>query len=451
MQADTNNQINPAPGAKNPRIAFTTLGCRVNQYDTQAMRERFLEAGFEEVGFKAAADVYVVNTCTVTATSDQKSRQMIARAHRKNPQALIVVTGCFAQRLGERALEIDGVGLVIGTERRASAVRWTRDALESAAHRRSFVADLTEDAAFEPLSIHHMAGRTRSVMKIQEGCDKCCTYCIIPSVRGPVRSRSMDDCIEEARRLAEAGVPEIILTGIHLASYGMDLGDQDFVGQRLARLLKELNDTCGIVRIRMGSVDPELLNEPFLAQIASLRAVCRHMHVSMQSGSAGVLKRMGRRYTPAQYEEHIGRLRAIWPDAAVSTDVMTGFPGETEEEFSQTLRFVRKIGFTRLHVFPYSQREGTPAEKMRDQVPAAIREARARALIAVGQAMTEEDAGRRMGGVEPVLVERSRDGFAFGRTQHDYQVKIPGQHERGSLVSCRIDGWDGKYLLGIKQ
>ena len=421
-------------------FAVCALGCRVNQYDAEAMREQLLARGFEQKDFSEKADVYLVATCTVTGMSDTKSRQMIARAHRKNPEALIVAAGCLAQREGEELLKLDGVGLVIGSSGRANAGALIEEAL--AGKKASAVTEL--DNTFEPLDIGQMRGRTRVALKIQEGCDRNCAYCIIPSVRGPIRSRPIEDALAEAKRLADHGVPEIVLTGIHLTSYGRDLGRQEYPGQMLATLLEGIDDLDGVCRIRMGSLEPSVLSEKFMQRAAKLDKFAHQMHVALQSGSEGVLRRMGRSYTAAGYARHIDILRQFWPEAAVSTDMIAGFPGETREEFDETIAFVRKIGFSHLHVFPYSQRVGTRAAEMPGQLPMNEKRARAQELICVSDEMKREYVARFDGRVCDVLFEREKDGRMLGRTGEDVEVSAKGMLSMHELVPCLLRLENGK-------
>ena len=325
------------------RIAFHTLGCKVNQYDTQAMLESFQAAGWEVCGFEEQADAYVINTCTVTGTGDKKSVQLIRRVHREHPEAAIVVTGCLAQRDPDR-VTLPGVRLVLGTAKRAQAAQLLERALEG--NLALIEVNTLKGAAFEPLTINSHEGKTRATMKIQEGCDRYCTYCIIPYVRGPVRSMELDAVAAEAGRLAQAGYREVVVTGIHLTSYGRGMGVE------LCDALEAVGRVEGIRRIRLGSLEPYYVTEERARRLADMDKLCRQFHLSMQSGSAGVLERMHRRYTPDDYARGVELLRKYMPGCAITTDVLTGFPGETEEEAAETLAFVERMGFARIHVFP---------------------------------------------------------------------------------------------------
>ena len=381
---------------ENRTVAFHTLGCKVNQYDTQAMRERFEEAGFRTVDFEDRADVYVVNTCTVTGTGDKKSMQTIRRCHRNNPDAAIVVTGCLAQRAADE-LKLPGVRLVLGTQRRGEVVQLLAQALEQDCA--LIAVETLRQAPFERLTVHAHEGHTRATMKIQEGCDRWCTYCIIPSVRGPIRSRPLDEIRAEAQSLAAAGFKEVVLTGIHLTSYGRE----QHGAITLLDAIRAVHEVEGIERIRLGSLEPVIVTGAFVQGIAAMPKVCHQFHLALQSGSDTVLARMRRRYTSGEFLAACAMLRGAFEDCALTTDVMTGFPGETPEEFAQTKETCRRAGFSRMHVFPYSEREGTKAAQMPGSVPRRLREERARELIALGRDLEQAALAARVGQAEEVL------------------------------------------------
>ncbi len=429
------------------RVAFYTLGCKTNQYDTEAMQEQFRKHGYTIVDFESDADVYIINTCTVTSLSDRKSRQMIRKAHRTNPDAIIAVVGCYAQRASGEVLDIPGVSVVLGTNDRMNIV----DYVEKAHRDRqavNAVGDIMRVRDFEETPIDFYEGRTRAILKIQEGCNQFCSYCIIPYARGPIRSRKPDSVKAEVERLAHKGFKEIVLTGIHIASYGKDLVNRT----ELLELLKLIHDVPGIERIRLGSLEPNLLTEDFISAVRALPRVCQHYHISLQSGCDATLRRMHRRYTTRQYREIVDRLRAAMPDVAITTDILTGFPGETEEEFEATLDFVRSIGFSRMHVFQYSPRQGTPAAEYPDQVPAEVKELRSKRLIRLGQEMEAAYLERFAGRVETVLFEKEsaeKEGYFEGYTEHYIRVLAPAA---GDIVNClypvRVDEVIGTYLEG---
>lgn len=430
-----------------PTAAFCTLGCKVNQYDSQAMLEILEKDGYSSIPFGEKADVYVVNTCTVTSTGDQKSRQMIRRAHRQNPQAAIVVTGCMAQRAAKELL-LPGVRLILGTQRRAEIAELLRRAM---AQEEPVVAvEPLGKVPFEKLQVTASEGHTRATLKIQEGCRNFCTYCIIPSVRGPIRSRPLEDVEAEACRLAQAGFEEIVVTGIHLASYGLDMDGK----WTLLDALEAIHRAPGVKRIRLGSLEPRIVTEEFARRLQEMPKVCPQFMLALQSGCDTVLHRMGRRYTTGEYAAAVAALRKAYGDPALTTDLMCGFPGETEEEFQETLKFVKEIGFARIHVFPYSEREGTPAAKMPDSVPKQVREERARRLIEVGKEMEAEYASRLKGQIREVLFERACPGGAEGYTGEYVRVVAdgtPGKLQRVHILDTNLSQVRGAVLREEKD
>lgn len=397
------------------KVAFATLGCKVNQYDTDAMRELFEKAGHEVVPFEEKADVYVVNTCTVTAVGDKKSRQTIARAHAISPEAAVIVAGCFAQSSPAEAAALPGVAAVAGTAERAEIVRIAENAL--AGRRKTGVRQYRGKTGFEALDVSR-EGRTRAYLKIQDGCDRYCAYCIIPYARGPVRSRELPDVRRQLAMLDAEGYHEVVLTGIHLMSYGKELQ-----GVSLADAIAAADGLENIKRIRLGSLEPQLLDGGVVASLADNPKVCRQFHLSLQSGSKTVLARMERRYTPDEYRQCVASLRRAMPGCAITTDIIAGFPGETEEEFLETLAFAREIGFARIHVFPYSRRRGTKAFDMPHQVPYAVKKERAARLIALGRILAQQYAQGLAGTVQEVLFEKREGAFVTGHTDTYVSVR----------------------------
>jgi len=420
-------------------IAAYTLGCKVNQYDTEAMLESFERAGYVSVPFSGEADVYLINTCTVTGTGDQKSLKTVRRVARNYPNSAIIVAGCLAQREAEKIAQMDNVRLVIGVQRRSEVVELLERAVaEGRAY--NAVAPL-KGAGFESLFVSRHEGKTRATMKIQEGCDRYCSYCIIPTVRGPVRSMPMDAVRAEAKRLAESGYREIVVTGIHMASYGR--GTED----RLIDAIRVIHDTPGVERVRIGSLEPKIVDEDFARALSELPGLAQQFHLSMQSGSAGVLKRMNRRYTPDEYYAACETLRRFMPDCAITTDVIAGFPGETEEEHEETMAFVAKCRFARIHVFPYSRRSGTVADRMEGQVPENIKRDRAQKLIELGNKLEAEYVSYMNGTVQRVLFEESvGDGLAEGYTGS--YVRVRAQAEPNTFRCVRIARVDGTLAIG---
>ena len=415
------------------RAAFMTLGCKVNHYETQAMQELFQGAGWEIVPFSGAADLYLINTCTVTAMSDAKSRQMIAKAHAKNPGALIAAVGCYAQAAAETLAALPGVGLVVGTEGRKNIVSLVDRAL---AADNGGIVEVASPRSFEPLSAVK-DGRTRATLKIQDGCTNFCSYCIIPYVRGPLRSRPLEDVERELYALAGEGYREVVLSGIHLSSYGRDLGGVD-----LMDVLSLTRRIEGIERVRLGSLEPGFVDERFAAAVAENGKVCDQFHLSLQSGSTTVLARMKRRYTPEAFAHSVRLLRQALPNCAITTDLIAGFPGETDTEHKESLAFCEGIGFSRMHVFPYSARPGTAAAAMPDQVPRATASARARALIACGETLRRQYLQEQLGKTLAVLVEQDGIGFAAN------YVPVRAGGRAGEIRLAKITGMDKDILIG---
>ena len=419
-------------------IGVHTLGCKVNQYDTEAMLELFEAAGYAHVPFEGEADVYLVNTCTVTGTGDQKSLKLIRRLHRERPESDVIVCGCLAQRDADRVL-LPGVRLVIGTRQRGQVVSLYEQAVLE--DRVICAVGGLKDAPFEHLCVNRHEGKTRAVMKIQEGCDRWCAYCVIPAVRGPVRSMPLEQVREEAGRLAKAGYRELIVTGIHLASYGRERGE------RLIDAIRAVHDAPGVDRVRLGSLEPVVVTEDFCRALAAMSRLCPQFHLSLQSGSDTVLARMKRRYTAEEYLRAVELLREYLPGCALTTDVLCGFPGETDEEAAETLRFVEKAAFARIHVFPYSRRSGTMADRMPNQVPQAVKNRRAQELIALGNKLEASYAKELIGQDAEVLFEQpAGDGLCEGYTKT--YVRVRAQAQPGELKTVRIVRADGALLFG---
>lgn len=426
-------------------VAFHTLGCKVNQYDTQAMLELFTAAGYTVVPFEDKADVYVVNTCTVTGTGDRKSMQLARHLKRLYPDCKLILCGCLAQKKGE-ALLSTGADVVLGTQSRAHVV----DLLERCILTGAPVCDvkpLLPDTAYEPLYITTQSERTRATLKIQEGCNNRCTYCIIPSVRGPIRSRPLRDICEEATHLSESGFSEIVLTGIHLSSYGRDLHD----GTSLLDVLRMLQDIPGIQRIRLGSLEPTVATENFAQEVKKLNKVCPQFHLALQSGSNSVLRRMKRQYNTDMYTHAVENIRNAFPMAALTTDILTGFPGETQEEYQETRDYIRKIGFSRIHVFPYSKREDTPAAVMPGQLTKAIKEQRARELIALGNEVAYDYLTSWIGMKTTVLLEDQEDGCWVGYTPEYIRVFLPSDlsFQNGQTLCVELTEVVGSHMNGV--
>ena len=382
-------------------VAICTLGCKVNTYESEAVVEQFAQNGFTRVAFSETADVYIINTCTVTHLGDRKSRQMIRRTKQKNPDAVLVVMGCYAQVAPEAVSAIPEVDILFGNDGKNkvfdAVIRFMQER-----QKQEWITDIGAVTRFEHLSVSGFQNRTRAVLKIQDGCNNFCSYCIIPYARGRNRSNPLDICVKDAKALAAAGFSEIVLTGIHLGSYGKDLG-----GPYLIDLLESLEQIDGIRRIRMGSLEPTLFDEDFTKRLSRLSKICRHFHLSLQSGCDETLARMNRKYRTAEYASAVANIRAVFPDAAITTDIITGFPGETEEEFQKTLAFAEKIAFADAHIFPYSVRKGTQAERMPNRVPAEIKEARSQKLMELTAHTRDAFLEKHIGQEVLVLFERA--------------------------------------------
>lgn len=383
-----------------PSVAFYTLGCKVNHYETEAIWQLFKENGYERKEFEAMADVYVINTCTVTNTGDKKSRQIIRRAIRKNPDAVICVTGCYAQTSPADVLAIPGVDIVIGTQDRIKML----DYIEQYKKERqpiNAVGNIMKNRVFEEMDVPSFSDRTRASLKIQEGCNNFCTFCIIPWARGLMRSRDPKEVIRQARQLVQAGYKEIVLTGIHTGGYGADLKDYT-----LADLLKDLETHVkGLKRVRISSIEASQITDEMIEVIKNSKIVVRHLHIPLQSGSDSVLKRMRRKYSMEFFAERLNRLKEALPGLAITSDVIVGFPGETEEEFMETYNFIKEHKFSELHVFPYSKRTGTPAARMENQVDEEVKNERVHRLITLSEQLAKEYASRFEGEILEVIPE----------------------------------------------
>jgi threonylcarbamoyladenosine tRNA methylthiotransferase MtaB len=422
-----------------PTVAFYTLGCKVNHYETEAIWQLFKKKGYERVDFEKEADVYVINTCTVTNTGDKKSRQIIRRAIRKNPDAVVCVTGCYAQTSPAEILAIPGVDVVIGTQDRAKLLDYVE---QHQRERRPIngVRNIMRTRVYEELEVPYFTDRTRASLKIQEGCNNFCTFCIIPWARGLMRSRDPKAVIRQARQLVDAGYREIVLTGIHTGGYGTDLKDYN-----LAMLLRDLEEQVeGLKRLRISSIEASQLTDEVLDVISRSNVIVRHMHIPLQSGSNTVLKRMRRKYSVEYYAERLAKLREIMPDVAVTSDVIVGFPGETEEEFMETYHFIKEQKFAELHVFPFSKRNGTPAARMENQIDEEVKAERVHRLIALSDQLAKEYASRFEGEVLDVIPEERykedpKSGLYEGYSDNYLKVVFPATEEMvGKIVRVKI-------------
>lgn len=403
------------------KAALHNLGCKVNAYETEAMQELLEQNGYEIVPFKEGADVYIINTCTVTNMADRKSRQMIHRARKMNPDAVVVAAGCYVQAKAEDVDEC--IDIVIGNNKKQDLIEildeyWAKKKEDHELQKE--VLDINHTSEYENLHLSKTAEHTRAYIKVQDGCNQFCSYCIIPFARGRVRSREKDDVVREVESLAKNGYKEVVLTGIHLSSYGVDLG------KTLLSLILAVHEVSGIHRIRLGSLEPRIITEEFVKTIAGLPKICPHFHLSLQSGCDATLKRMNRKYTAEEYYEKCELLRKYFDDPALTTDVIVGFPGETEEEFAQSKDFVDKVNFYETHIFKYSKREGTKAAVMKDQVPEEIKTVRSNLMIEMGHRKQEEYEEKLLGKTVEVLMEEEieqEDGvYQVGHTKEYVKV-----------------------------
>ncbi len=421
-------------------VAFHTLGCKVNHYETEAIWQLFKEAGYERKEYESKADVYVINTCTVTNTGDKKSRQVIRRAIRHNPDGVICVTGCYAQTSPAEIMAIPGVDIVVGTQDRHKLLGYIEE------YRRerqpiNGVGNIMKARVFEELDVPAFTDRTRASLKIQEGCNNFCTFCIIPWARGLLRSRDPEEVINQAQQLVDAGYKEIVLTGIHTGGYGEDLKDYNF-----AKLLKELDErVSGLKRIRISSIEASQITDEVIEVLDQSDKIVRHLHIPLQSGSNTVLKRMRRKYTMEFFAERLTKLKKALPGLAVTSDVIVGFPGETEEEFLETYNFVKDHQFSELHVFPYSKRTGTPAARMEDQVDENVKNERVHRLIALSDQLAKEYASAYEGDVLEIIPEESfkeqegKHNLYVGYTDNYMKVVFEGTEDMiGRLVKVKI-------------
>lgn len=424
------------------RVASYALGCKVNQYESEAIAEAFAARGHEIVDIAAEADLYIINTCTVTNLGDKKSRQLIRRVKRQNPEALVAVTGCYAQNAPQEVAALEGVNIIVGTKGRRELVDLA-ETYDPAMGQVMRVESIALEKEFEPLSIDRLMGRTRGYLKIQDGCDRFCTYCIIPYARGPVRSRTPEDVLAEVRRLAQNGFSEVVLTGIHVASYGKDLRTIDLLG-----LLRLVHQVEGIERIRLSSIEPHIVTPEFVAGLKELPKVCPHFHLSLQSGCDRTLSAMHRRYTAAEYLAAVDLLRRNLPQVEFTTDIIVGFPGETEADFVESCEFAKKVAFLKIHVFPYSPKAGTPAAVMPDQLPNAVKAERSHVLGTIGRELTNQALRRYLGCTLPVLAEQEvAPGVFEGYAPNYIRVRFHAG-QTGKIYPVTITDIAGETAIG---
>ena len=421
------------------KVAFSTLGCRVNQYESEAMAEKLIREGYEVVDFSEIADVYVINTCTVTNMGDKKSRQIISKARRLNNNAIIAVVGCYSQIAPKEVSAIEGVDDVLGTRNKGDVVYYVnkaRDEQKIQVH----VEGVLKNKKFEDLNIEEYQDKTRAFLKIQDGCNRFCTYCGIQYARGSVCSKEPRKVIDEIKKLASHGFKEVILSGIHIASYGLDLEGNI----TLIDLIEDIEKIDGIERVRIGSIEPAFFTNEVIEKIKGFKKLCPHFHLSLQSGCNTVLKRMNRRYTAEEYEHIVNVLRENIKDVSISTDVIVGFPGETEEEFNETYEFLKKIKLTKTHIFKYSPRKGTRAAEMKEQIDGKVKEERSKALIALNDINEQGFIEKYINKNVKVLLEqqvKGKENIFEGYTENYIKVEVekPENIKTGDIIECWIE------------
>ena len=431
------------------KAALHNLGCKVNAYETEAMQHLLEDAGYEIVPFTETADVYVINTCSVTNMADRKSRQMLHKAKKNNPESIVVATGCYVQTKEQEAIEDLAIDIIIGNNRKHELVELINDYIKAHDKSMDAVLDINDGKQdYEELYIEKTAEHTRAFIKVQDGCNQFCSYCIIPYARGRVRSRNAENVVEEVKRLASNGFKEVVLTGIHLSSYGVDCGDN------LLNLIKKVHEVEGIERIRLGSLEPRLITEEFAKELSTLKKICPHFHLSLQSGCDETLKRMNRKYTSAEYKNGCDILRKYFKHPAITTDVIVGFPGETDEEFKTTKAFLEDIHFYEMHIFKYSKRQGTRAAVMANQIPEPVKTKRSAILFDIEKKMSDEFRKYYVGSTQEVLFEEQVqiDGIEYyvGYTKEYVKVAAVGKNLENKLVSGTITGVlkDDIYIMG---
>lgn len=416
-------------------VAFITLGCKVNQYETNAMSQKLIEEGYKIVEHTQKADIYIINTCTVTNMPDRKSRQMIRRAKEINPEAIIIAVGCYVQVAKKEIEKIKEIDLALGNEEKVDIVKYCNEIIQK--NKKEEIADVMQSRKFAEFGETSYTEKTRAVIKVQDGCDRFCSYCIIPYARGRVRSREPEHIIKEIKQIANEGIKEVVITGIHIASYGKDF-KKDY---KLIDLLEEINKIDGIERIRLGSIEPLLITEEFVQRLVKLEKICEQFHLSLQSGCDETLKRMNRRYTTQQFEEIVKRLRKAYDNVNLTTDIIVGFPGETEEEFAKTYKFLEKIKFYKMHIFKYSPRKGTRAEQMPQQIEPQLKEERSKKLIELSDKNEKEYNSEYVGKRVEVLWEEQKNEIYKGHTKNYVLVEMkakPSENKENVIESVQI-------------
>lgn len=434
-------------------IAFCTLGCKVNQYETNAMIEQFINKGYTIKEFNEKADIYIINTCTVTNMADRKSRQMLRRVKEINPNALVVACGCYAQVAKEELEKITEIDLIYGTNEKNKIEEYIEEYQKTYPKGTEVakgnvpngkVTDVMYQKEFLDFGTTDYTEKTRAVIKVQDGCDRFCSYCIIPYARGHVRSRKIESVVEEVTKIAQKGIKEVVITGIHVASYGKDFKEK----KQLIDLLEEINKIDGIERIRLGSLEPTLINEEFLGRLTKLEKICDHFHLSLQSGCDETLKRMNRRYTTEEFKNTAELLRKAYPNVSLTTDIIVGFPGETEEEFNKTYEFLKDINFYQMHIFKYSPRKGTKAAVMNNQIDGKVKDERSNRLIELSHQNEIKHNEKEIGKELEVLWEEQDGDYIKGHTTNYKVVKIPYEEIENTITKVKIERLENLELIG---
>ena len=445
-------------------VAFHNLGCKVNTYEIEMMQQNARKAGWEIVKFTQKADVYVINTCSVTNIADRKSRQMLHKAKKTNPEAIVVAVGCYAQTDTKGALSDEAVDLVIGNNHKEKLIDIINE-YEKSHEKKAVVDDISSPIKYEDYSIDGSSERTRVDIKIQDGCDQFCTFCIIPFARGRIRSRDQRDVVDEIKRLADAGYKEIVLTGIHLSSYGLDLHDkrtsynlvanEDYTNFDLIDVIKKVSDLDGIKRIRLGSLEPRVITRQFLESISAIDKVCPHFHLSLQSGCDETLKRMNRRYTANEYAAGVKLIREYYEHPAITTDIIVGFPGETEEEFQKTISFVESIDFYETHIFKYSRRHGTLADTMPGQLTEKVKAQRSDDLEKINKLHMKRFMSAVVGKKEEILTEEQTKidnrTYTLGHTKNYIMMAVEGAYEKNLIIEGTVTGFLQNDIMLLKR
>ena len=421
------------------KVAFITLGCKVNQYESNAMAQQFVKKGYKIVENTEKADIYIVNTCTVTNMSDRKSRQMLRKARELNNKAIIVACGCYVQVAKEEVEKIKEIDLALGNNEKKDIVEIIENHIQ-----KQPIEDVMHQKEYVELGETTYTEKTRAVVKVQDGCDRFCTYCIIPYARGRVRSRKSEKVVSEIEKIAKQGIKEVVITGIHIASYGKDF-KEDY---KLIDLLEEINKIQGIERIRLGSIEPLLITEEFITRLSKLEKICHHFHLSLQSGCDETLKRMNRRYSIKEFDEIVQRLRNLYNDVILTTDIIVGFPGESDEEFNTTYKFLQKIKFYKMHIFKYSQRKGTKAAEMKEQVDGKIKEERSQKLIELSNHNEMEYNKKYIGKEVEVLIEEKKDGYYRGHTKNYILAYIKSNKNlENKIIKAKCKKAENTYII----